>query len=818
MRVGRAEHDRFNKLSLLGGGAMALLFASGALAQTAFELPTRSPDSAAPVQRNDAPAPPPPVTAAPTDDGLGQHGFYMEANSLTRDDKNNVWIARGQVEVRYQGRVLRGDEVIYNVGAGSVTVNGHGQIISADGTAIFGDHVVLDDKMRAGFAKGFSARETSNTTVAADVAIRRSETVNDLRRAIYTPCNVCAENGNPKEPTWSIQASKMIEDRTRHLVTYRNAVIRVKGIPVFYTPVFWHPDPDSPPTSGLLAPKISENSKRGLSYEQPYLQVLSPSAQLFISPQLNTTVNPFLNLEYRQRFYSGEMDIRVGYTYSRDFDGHGNQFGDLTSRSFILADGAFDLNQNWSWGFGLERTSDPLLFEKYSTPNVFDDTRGIFSTDTQRLVSQLFTTRQDTDSYLSISMMSFQGLRQLPNPSNTATTVTENNAVFPFVAPLIEGRWDPDFDILGGQLHFVGNAVLLQRSESPYAVTAEGNPVPGPDSRTASADFDWTRTFTLTNGMRLEPFADVRGNIYNISDITPVGTTLYEGTAQPQADGIPIQSGPTNPNDKTLLNGVPTLGLNFSWPFIRQSGGTTIVLEPIAQLALSPNIKIDPEIPNEDSGVFQYDETSLFDADKFSGYDVFDSGQRLNIGGRATIDWGSGLSAHMLLGQTFRASPTTIFPTGTGLNNTSSDWVVSADVTPVNGLLLFGNALIDDKGNAPLIDMGANFAATGFSGYIRYQLDNTDPATEFSDLEGAAEFYFTKHWGLGLSGTRDLQYNAWRLRDISLIYKDECIRVQVIYQHQDTIQGQLGASDTVLLRLTLATLGAEGYRDTDIPH
>jgi len=40
--------------------------------------------------------------------------------------------------------------------------------------------------------------------------------------------------------------------------------------------------------------------------------------------------------------------------------------------------------------------------------------------------------------------------------------------------------------------------------------------------------------------------------------------------------------------------------------------------------------------------------------------------------------------------------------------------------------------------------------------------------------------------------------------------------VQVIYQHQDTIQGQLGASDTVLLRLTLATLGAEGYRDTDI--
>jgi len=799
---------------------MALAFGPGALAQTPFELPTRSPDSVAPVLRNDTPAPPPAAPVAQADDALGPHGFYLEANSLTRDDKNNIWIARGQVEARYQGRVLRGDEVIYNVGTGGVTVNGHGQIISADGTAVFGDHVELDDKMRAGFARGFSAHETSNTTVAADVAIRRSETVNDLRRAIYTPCNVCAANGNPKEPTWSIQATKMVEDRTRHLVTYRNAIIRVKGIPVFYTPVFWHPDPDSPPTSGLLMPKISVSSKRGLSYEQPYLQVISPSAQLFISPQLNTEVNPFLNLEYRERFYSGELDIRAGYTYSQDFNGHGKEFGDLTSRSYVLADGAFELTPNWSWGFGLERTSDPLLFEKYSIPTVFDDTRGIFSTDTQRLLTQLFATRQDTDSYFSISLLAFQGLRQLANPNNTTTTITENNAVFPVVAPLIEGRWDPDFDIAGGQLHFVGNAVLLDRSESPYVAAgpatpgvAPGTPVPGPDSRRASADLDWTRTFTFNDGIRLEPFADLRGNIYNLSDITPTSSNVFVSNLY----GVfPAAAGPTDPNDKTLLNGVPTIGLNFSWPFIRQSGGTTIILEPIAQLALSPNIKIDPEIPNEDSAVFQYDETSLFDADKFPGYDVFDSGQRLNIGGRATIEWGAGLNAHLLLGQTFRASPTTIFPAGTGLNNTSSDWVVSADVTPISGLQLSAHSLIDASGNIPLADVGANFAFAGASGYIRYQIDNTDPATKFSDLEGAAEIYFTKHWGLGLSGVRDLEFNAWRLRDISLIYKDECIRVQVIYQHQDTIQGQLGASDTVLLRLTLATLGAEGYRDTDI--
>jgi LPS-assembly protein len=798
MRSVREANTRFGKLALLGGAALSFAAAPAALAQTVNELPLRSSKSAAPVLQNEAPAPlaPPKPPPSPGDDALGSHGFYLEANSLTRDDKNNTWTARGQVEARYQGRVLRGDEVIYNAGSGSVTVNGHGQIISADGTAVFGDHVVLDDKMRAGFARGFSAREAQNITVAADVAIRRSENVNDLRRAIYTPCDVCAENGDSIEPTWSIEASRIIEDRTRHLVTYRNAVIRVKGVPVFYSPVFWHPDPDSPPTSGLLAPKISVSGKRGLSYEQPYLQIVSPSAQLFVSPQINTKVNPFLNLEWRERFYSGQMDIRAGYTYDQDFDGHGRKFGDSTSRSFILADGQFDLSQDWSWGFGVERASDPLIFEKYSTPNVFDD-RGLYSTDTQRLLTQLYTTRQDPTSYLSVAVMSFQGLRQFPNPNGSKVSVTENNSVFPFVAPLIEGRWDPDIDIGGGRLHFVGSAVLLGRNQSPYVTTAV---VPGPDSRRVSADLDWTRIFTLDNGMRLTPFADLRGDVYNIADIatTTAGVTTIDHS------------------DETLLRGVPTVGLTFNWPFIRQTGGTTIVLEPIAQLALSPNVKLDPKIPNEDSVVFQYDETSLFDVNKFQGYDLFESGQRLNVGGRATFQWGDGLNVHLLLGQTFRASKTNIFPTGTGLNNTSSDWVVSADVTPLNGLSFYVHSLVDDRGGLPLAEAGANFAFSNLSGYIRYQTDSTTPAAKFSDVEGAAEFYFTKHWGIGVSGTRDLQADAWRLRDISLIYKDDCIRVQVIYQHQDTIEGQLGASDTVLLRLTLATLGSEGYRDTDI--
>jgi LPS-assembly protein len=812
MRSVRIARSQIAKSSLLGGAALAFLFATSASAQAAFDLPVLSPNSATPVAESELPGSrsaegksadfsnirddETPSQPASTDDALGQHGFYLEADNLVRNDKSDIWIARGQVEARYQGRTLRGDEIIYNVANGSVTVNGHGQIIGVDGTVEYGDHILLDDKMKAGFARGFAAREAQNTTIAADVAIRRSDTVNELRRAIYTPCNICAEDGSPKAPTWSIQATRIIEDHTRHLVLYRNAVIRVKDIPVFYAPVFWHPDPESPRASGLLAPLMGYSKKRGFTYEQPYLQIFSPSAQLIVSPQINTKVNPLVNVEWRERFYSGELDIRAGYTYEQDFDGHGTKFGDLTSRSYVLGFGDFDLSRNWSWGFSAERTSDPLMFEKYDVPNVFD-LRGLYSADTQRLLSQIYTTRQDAQSYLSISLLSFQGLRQLGSPSATqplGTDFTENNRVFPLVAPLIDFHYDPQFEILGGRLHFIGSAVALSRAEQPTqtVTSATQPPIPGPDSRRASGEANWLRTFTLDNGMRLEPFADVRGDVYNVSDLTA-----------------------TDQGDKTLVRGIGTVGLDFSWPFIRQSHGTTIVLEPIAQLALSPNIAQNPDIPNEDSLVFQYDETSLFEPNKFPGYDVFDSGQRLNIGGRATIDWGDGRNARFVLGQTFRASPTNIFPAQTGLNNTSSDWVVSAAVTPFKGLSFTADTLIDAYGNSPLTEVGVNFASEQFSGYFRYQTNNTNPTSKFSDVEGGAQLWLTKHWGVGVFGDRDIEANAWRIRDINLTYKDECIRVDMIYQHQDTVIGQLGESDSVAFRLTLATLGNEGYRSVD---
>ena len=68
------------------------------------------------------------------------------------------------------------------------------------------------------------ARLADGSQIAAATVNRKSSTVDELNKAIYTPCEVCAEDPNP---TWSVQAEKVTRDKAKGIIIYRNAVLRV---------------------------------------------------------------------------------------------------------------------------------------------------------------------------------------------------------------------------------------------------------------------------------------------------------------------------------------------------------------------------------------------------------------------------------------------------------------------------------------------------------------------------------------------------------------------------------------------------------------
>ncbi|MEO8926194.1 MAG: LPS assembly protein LptD [Caulobacteraceae bacterium] len=725
--------------------------------------------------------PPTPPAAAPADDGLAGGGFYLEADRLVQDDANHRFTAEGSVEARYKGRVLRADSVAYDSPTGIVTARGHVIILNPDGTSQFAAAITLDKDMSEGVALGFSTRLQNQVKIAAASATRQSDQVTELDRVIYTPCAVCAD-GAQGAPTWSIKARKVIEDHKRQTVYFQDAVIQVKGVGILYLPAFWTADPTAARKSGFLLPLITISGERGVSYQQPYYQVISPSQDITVTPQINTTVNPFLNIDYRKRFYSGLLDIRAGYTYDRDFTSGGDKFGALTSRSYILGSGVFNLDQNWLWGFTAERASDKLIFDKYSVPNVFTNPtltdHGLYAADDRRLISQIYAVRQDQLSYLSVAAISVQGLRPL-----------DDQSTFPTVAPLIEGRYEPAGDILGGRLRIDGSAVVLTRAQAPDITNVSGGPpIAGIDSRRATLGLDWQRTLTFASGLRIQPFAQARADVYNVLDAAP------------------------GPSNATVTRAFGYIGANLSYPLIKQSGSMTWVLEPLAQIAIAPNTRLDPRLPNEDSQVWEFDETNLFDVNRSPGYDLYEGGQSATVGGRATLILPEGRGGSFLIGRRFGAEDDPAVPERTGLQTALSDYVVAFEATPIRGINLFSRLRLDSNTFAVnRLEAGANFATERASGYISYLQEAQSPTgVKVKSLDIHGEAYVTKHWGMTAYAIVD--QGAWRRRDLGVVYRDDCVRLEVLYRHDETFAGAtFGPSTSVVLRLTLATLGNSGY-------
>lgn len=781
------------------------------------------------------------------DDGLGPNDVLLVADQLADDHTTTIVTADGHVELRSQGRTLRADKVLYNRTTGATHAYGHVVIVEADGSTTYASEAELDDQARAGLELGFSGRLANNVTIVAASSVRRNDEINTFHHARITPCDICAADGSPIQPTLSIEARTIVEDRAQQIIYYRHAVIRIRGVPVMVLPFFWQADPTADRRSGFLSPKVEYSGRRGLSYEQPYLFSLSPYSELIVDPQFNQKVNPLLNIHYREQFNSGLLDVRAGVTEDKLFDNDG-KFGDNTVRSYLLAKGAWQLDPRFTTGFGIEQVTDPTFFQRYSVHQLYQD-RGPFRTDTSRLLTQLYAVRQDSQSYISISALDYQSLRV--TESDKVITSSDDSSAFPIVGPLVEARYAPAAPVFGGQLRLQASAVELTRNNlvmsvadptglnpagpqsfvptvvaatatsASYTITptrpTDAASLTYTSSRRISGQGDWRTDITFDDGMRVSPFLQARGDLYSIDNgILSTGTDY--------STLVPAKS--------FIARGQGTVGFDASWPFFRPLGGGSIILEPLVEAAVSPKGRLNPNIPNEDSASFEFDDTTLFTINRFSGYDLEEGGARMDVGGRATADFGGGRSASFTMGRVFRTENELVFNATSGLQGKQSDWITAFTITPLPGLSLFNRTRSDsDTWKVHADTAGVNLSLGRDSLSLRYNYDESGVEqvecststcvspnggtvlngstviTRIQNAQISGTMYMTKHWGLWANVTRDVQNRLFPVSQLSLFYQDECMRLDILYTHDEIYGNVIGTSNSVILRLTLATLG-----------
>src|SRR5260370_15137833 len=160
--------------------------------------------------------------------------------------------------------------------------------------------------------------------------------------------------------------------------------------------------------------------------------------------------------------------------------------------------------------------------------------------------------------------------------------------------------------------------------------------IPGTYTR-LTAEAQWRRSFTDPAGEIWTPFASVRADAIDASISNQPGGSNF----------LPV-------GDTQALRLMPTVGLEYRYPFINVQPWGSTTIEPIAQIIIRPNETYAGKLPNEDAQSMVFDASNLFAVDKFSGYDRVEGGGRANVGVQATTQFDRSGSIHVLFGQSYQ--------------------------------------------------------------------------------------------------------------------------------------------------------------------
>jgi LPS-assembly protein len=664
------------------------------------------------------------------------------ADEVTYDRDLGVVTARGHVEISRGDSVLHADTVSYNEKAQTVTASGNVSLTDEHGNTVFADYAELTRDLKEAAIEAIRILLADKSRLAAASGKRTGGNINEVNYAVYSPCELCAEDPT-RAPLWQIKAVKVTYNEAEHKIQYEDATFELFGVPILYTPYFEHPDGTVKRASGFLTPEFGISGDLGFHTQTPYFWAIAPDKDLTIAPIFSTKELPVLYGVYRQRVEDGLFRVAAsGNLIDDNQPSIGLEEHDF--RGHIDAVGRFDVDENWRWGFDLERATDKT-YERF-----FD-----FS-DERTLTSRAFAEMFDARNYASFQGYSFYGTR--------ASDVNDEQ---PIVAPLIDYNWISEPVALSSYFTFDGNIMTLSRIE-------------GRDVQRISIGGGWRMPYTSSWGDVTTVSATVRGELYSFNDLDP------------NSDD-PNPPGPTEEGVSARI--FPQLSVEWRYPFVRNHDGWQEVLEPIAAITAAPNKSDFGDIPNEDSLDIEFDDTNLFDPNRFAGLDRVDTGQRATYGLRWTFVTEEVGTGSVFVGQSYQFNEDVEFATGSGLENNFSDVVGSVQLTPIEDFDLLYRFRYDTNSlsaqrNEVLLSAGPDLLHLDLS--YAFLSEEADPNAEFGDrqeIAGKISSQFTDYWSTFIAGRYDIESDRVLSYGGGIQYEDECFDIRLAIE-RDEFQDQ----------------------------
>jgi LPS-assembly protein len=755
--------------------------------------------------------------------------MLVQANEIDYDYNNYRVSAVGNVQIYYNGSTLEADKVVYEQKAKHLRAEGNARLTEADGKVTYGEVIDLTEDYRDGFIDSLRLENIDDTRLAATSAQRSSGNYTVFQNGVYTACEPCKDDPK-KPPLWQVKAARIIHNQAEKMLYFEDATLEFFGTPLGYVPFFSTPDPTVKRKTGFLIPILTTSSSYGFGISTPYYMALAPNYDFTFSPMMTSKQGPMLQGEWRQRLEDGYFTLRGAgiYQWDKGFftDSNGNDLpGDRFFRGAVQSSGQFNLSPQWVWGWDAVALTDDQFFQDYkiATLQASNPFLSVLSEGT----SQLYLSGRGDRSYFDARVIHYDGY-----------SLADQQSALPNILPVIDYDYVLGSPVLGGELGYKINFTGLTRQSASFdpisqnAVTnglctpLTADPtvktsancllrgIPGEYAR-FTAEVDWRRQYIDPVGQVWTPFASLR------ADATSMNIQSQPGVANF------IETG-----DSTLIRGMPTVGLEYRYPFISVQSWGTQTLEPIAQVILRPNESNIGKIPNEDAQSLVFDDSNLFKVDKYSGYDRIEGGGRANAGVQYTTQFNRFGSINALFGESYQLFGTNSFAqadsTNTGINSgldtARSDYVGRVAYQP-NSTYTFTGRFRLDQANFDLKRLELESRANWDRWSIAVLYGNYAAQPELGFLtarEGvltSTQVKLNQNWVLQGAARYDLfagSFDQWR---VGFGYIDDCFILgfsyitdyaysQVVSTNQGfAYTGTVTTNQTWMMTLSLRTIG-----------
>ena len=666
---------------------------------------------------------------------------FLTANYIEYHNEISLISAIGDVEIINGIQVLRADKVTYDSINDYILAEGNVSLNDSKDNIFFSDKMELQGDLKKGVIKNFNSILSDGSSLSASLIIKDDINGNELEKVIYTKCKPC-EDDKTEPPIWQLRALKSKQNIEDGIIAYENVILDVYGLPIFYIPYISHADPSIKKSSGLLSPKLTNNTIFGFSYSQPYYYALSNHNDLTITPTMTSNEGPIIETNYRSFRSKGSSLIKTSFTRGSRTNIDGKESNKFRGHvDFKIAE---RVNKTWTVGLNAIRASDFSYINRY---NMGNDSNS-------HLTQRIYIAGNNKDYYAKIEGMYFQPLDAFKSNRNV-----------PLILPSIKMVWHKDYN----------NGVLRK-------INLDSSMITKPDASNSQKILlkaSWKKNKITTSGHVFKTIFSSRADFYRNKKTDNSKVIGKLGT-------------------HTKFRAIPKLETMWSFPMIGYFENKVVLIEPIIQGIIAPKGGNPDTIHNLDSIDLELSDYNLFSSNRFVGTDRVDEGSKVNFGFKTALELNDHGELTTIIGRSWNLlRPQNEYISGTGLSKKLSHLVGNIIYDSKNSIVLgyhFRRETLNLRSQRDTLTVAVD--ANPIMANIDYTMVRDDPVPTQSMLSEQASislsWNITDNWRTNIRQNRDLRNSNWgnALNSYGYIeFKNECIiiRLQAERKHQNLV-------------------------------